>query len=80
MEEIQALDPAKGISSMFQVNPGGHHNYTVERTATEIHWFLNSEIVLSFSETYLCLLLRKFRPIFRSTDVASDPGSDPYGK
>ena len=40
-EEIQAFYQAKGIDTVFQLNPGNHYNHTVERTAAGLCWLLS---------------------------------------
>ena len=40
-EAICASYREQGIRTTFQLNPGGHHNYPVERTATGIGWLTN---------------------------------------
>lgn len=40
-EEIQAFYQAKGIDTVFQLNPGGHHDHAAERTAAGIVWMLS---------------------------------------
>ena len=40
-EEIQAFYQAKGIDTVFQLNPGNHYNHAVERTAAGLCWLLS---------------------------------------
>lgn len=40
-EEIQAFYQAKGIDTVFYLNPGNHYNRAVERTAAGLCWLLN---------------------------------------
>lgn len=40
-EEIQAFYQAKGIDTVFHLNPGNHYNRAVERTAAGLCWLLN---------------------------------------
>ena len=40
-EEIQAFYQAKGIDTMFQLNPGNHYDHAAERTAAGIAWMLS---------------------------------------
>lgn len=40
-EEIQAFYQAKGIDTVFHLNPGNHYNRAVERTAAGLWWLLN---------------------------------------
>lgn len=40
-EEIQAFYQAKGIDTVFHLNPGNHYNRAVERTATGLYWLLS---------------------------------------
>lgn len=40
-EEIQAFYQAKGIDTVFQLNPGNHYDHAVERTAAGICWLLS---------------------------------------
>lgn len=40
-EEIQSFYQAKGIDTVFQLNPGNHYNYAVERTAAGLCWLLS---------------------------------------
>lgn len=44
-EEIAAFYREKGISTVFQSNPGGHGKNTVRRTAAGIRWILQAEKV-----------------------------------
>ena len=39
-EEIQAFYQAKGIDTVFQLNPGNHYDHAVERTAAGLCWLL----------------------------------------
>lgn len=39
-EEIQAYYAARGIDTVFQLNPGNHYNHAAERTAAGICWLL----------------------------------------
>ena len=40
-EEIQAFYQAKGIDTVFQLNPGNHYDHAVERTAAGLCWLLS---------------------------------------
>ena len=40
-EEIQSFYQAKGIDTVFQLNPGNHYNHAVERTAAGLCWLLS---------------------------------------
>ena len=40
-EEIHIFYQGKGIDAVFQLNPGNHYNYAVERTAAGVCWLLN---------------------------------------
>ncbi len=40
-EEIQAFYQDKGIDTVFQLNPGNHHDHAAERTAAGIAWMLS---------------------------------------
>ena len=40
-EEIQAFYQARGIDTVFQLNPGNHYDHAPERTAAGIVWLLN---------------------------------------
>lgn len=40
-KEIQTFYQGKGIDTVFEVNPGGHHDHTAERTAAGICWLLS---------------------------------------
>ena len=40
-EEIQSFYQARGISTVFQLNPGGHYAHVTERTAAGITWMLS---------------------------------------
>lgn len=40
-EEIQAFYQARGIDTVFQLNPGNHYDHASERTAAGIVWLLN---------------------------------------
>ena len=40
-EEIQAFYQAKGIDTVFQLNPGNHYDHAAERTAAGIAWLLS---------------------------------------
>ena len=40
-EEIQAFYQAKGINTVFQLNPGNHYDHASERTAAGMSWLLN---------------------------------------
>ena len=40
-EEIQAFYQAKGINTVFQLNPGNHYDHASERTAAGMVWLLN---------------------------------------
>lgn len=39
-EEIQAYYAARGLDTVFQLNPGNHYNHAAERTAAGICWLL----------------------------------------
>ena len=40
-EELQAFYQDKGIDTVFQLNPGNHHDHAAERTAAGIAWMLS---------------------------------------
>lgn len=40
-EEIQAYYQAKGIDTVFQLNPGNHYDHAAERTAAGLCWLLS---------------------------------------
>ena len=40
-EEIQAFYQAKGIDTVFQLNPGNHYDHAAERTAAGLCWLLS---------------------------------------
>ena len=40
-QEIQEFYQAKGIDTVFQLNPGNHYDHAAERTAAGICWLLN---------------------------------------
>ena len=40
-EEIQVFYQARGIDTVFQLNPGNHYNHAAERTAAGMVWLLN---------------------------------------
>ena len=40
-EEIRAFYQARGIDTVFQLNPGNHYDHAVERTAAGMAWLLN---------------------------------------
>lgn len=40
-EEIQAFYQAKGIDTVFQLNPGNHYDHAAERTAAGLYWLLS---------------------------------------
>lgn len=40
-EEIQSFYQAKGIDTVFQLNPGNHYNHAAERTAAGLCWLLS---------------------------------------
>ena len=40
-EEIQGFYQARGIDTVFQLNPGNHYDHAAERTAAGICWLLN---------------------------------------
>lgn len=40
-EEIQAFYQAKGIDTVFRLNPGNHYDHAVERTAAGFCWLLS---------------------------------------
>ena len=40
-EEIQAFYQARGIDTVFQLNPGNHYDHASERTAAGIAWLLS---------------------------------------
>ena len=40
-EEIQAFYQAKGIDTVFQLNPGNHYDHAAERTVAGIAWLLS---------------------------------------
>ena len=40
-EEIQAFYQAKGIDTVFQLNPGNHNDHGAERTAAGLCWLLS---------------------------------------
>ena len=40
-EEIQAFYQARGIDTVFQLNPGNHYDHAAERTAAGMAWLLN---------------------------------------
>ena len=40
-EEIQAFYQAKGIDTVFQLNPGNHYNHAAERSAVGLCWLLS---------------------------------------
>lgn len=42
-EEIQAFYQAKGIDTVFKLNPGNHYDHAVERTATGLCWLLSRQ-------------------------------------
>ena len=39
-EEIQAFYQAKGIDTVFQLNPGNHYDHAAERIAAGLCWLL----------------------------------------
>lgn len=39
-EEIQSYCAARGMDTVFQLNPGNHYNHAAERTAAGIFWLL----------------------------------------
>ena len=40
-EEIRAFYQARGIDTVFQLNPGNHYDHAAERTAAGMAWLLN---------------------------------------
>ena len=40
-QKIQAFYQAKGIDTVFQLNPGNHYDHAAERTAAGIAWLLS---------------------------------------
>ena len=40
-EEIRSFYQAKGIDTVFQMNPGNHYNHAAERTAAGLCWLLS---------------------------------------
>ncbi len=40
-EDIQSFFQAKGIDTVFQLNPGNHYDHAVERTAAGLCWLLS---------------------------------------
>ena len=40
-EEIQSFYHAKGLDTVFQLNPGNHYNHAAERTAAGLCWLLS---------------------------------------
>lgn len=40
-EEIQSFYQAKGIDTIFRLNPGNHYEHAVERTVAGLWWLLS---------------------------------------
>ena len=81
-EEIQTtFYQSRGIDTVFEVNPGGHHHHTVGRTTSGICCL--SEQVREYCllrEAYLCLCGSKFEVHEILSFPSIDPRSDPHRK
>ena len=82
-EEIQTtFYQSRGSDTVFEVNPGGHHDHTVGRTTAGICCL--SEQVREYCllrEAFLCLLRRKKYEVHEIlSSPSADPRSDPHRK